>query len=321
MGKGQTISLSMNITKDNTDKSINLGFSDPYIFDTNFSGGADLYYVTFFIPDKYTTRKFGGDLRLGHPIGDYTNAYLTYKREKLKIQSVEINNPDDNDRFDIAQDIGNLSSLVWSVIRDKRNNRFETTGGSYQSVSLETAGVAGLGGDKAFVKAIANNRYYTRVFGDLVFRNSTEYGEAHGQEGRGVPPSERFYLGGPNNMKGYNFYTVGPSRQKLSSAGPNGEAPVQYVIPTGGNYELYSLFELEHPIVKDAGLKFVVFYDVGNVWAERPELGNLTLRSDVGFGFRWFSPIGPLRFEWGFPINKGPYDDNSVFQFFIGPPF
>jgi outer membrane protein insertion porin family len=315
LGRGQTVSLSMNITKANTDKSINLGFSDPYIFDTNFSGGADLYYVTFFIPDKYTTRKFGGDVRLGHPIGDYTNAYLTYKRERLSIESIEIDNPDAFDLDEIAQDTGNLSSLVWSLIRDRRNNRFETSGGSYQSVSLETAGVAGLGGDKSFIKLVANNRYYTRLVGDLVFRNSTEYGEAHGQNGRGVPPSERFYLGGPNNMKGFNFYTVGPARSKTTTLG------TPYLIPLGGNYEFYSLFEIEHPIVRDAGLKFVVFYDVGNVFADRPKLDQLTLKQDAGFGFRWFSPIGPLRFEWGFPINKGPNDDDSVFQFFIGPPF
>lgn len=315
LGKGQTISLSTNITKDKRDKSINLGFSDPYAFDTNFSAGFDIYYTTFYIPDKYTTRKFGGDIRLGHPLAEYTNAYLTYKRERLSIETIEIDNADAVDFYDIEQDVGQLSSLVWSVIRDRRNNRFETTGGSYQSFSLETAGVAGLGGDKSFIKAIANNRYYTRVVGDLVFRNSTEYGEGHGQNGKGLPPSERFYLGGPNNLKGYNFYSVGPTRSKTAVNG------TPYLIPLGGKSEFYSLFEIEHPIVKDAGLKFVVFYDVGNVFANRPDLSNLTLRQDMGFGFRWFSPIGPLRFEWGFPINKAATDDNSVFQFFIGPPF
>ncbi|MBC7386458.1 MAG: outer membrane protein assembly factor BamA [Cryobacterium sp.] len=315
MGKGQTISLSTNITKENNDKSVNIGFTDPYIFDTNWSGGADLYYTTFFIPEKYTTRKVGGDLRFGYPVAEYTNAYLTYKREKLRIETIDIPNPDALDYVDIAQDTGVLSSVVWSLIRDKRNNRFETSGGSYQSVSLETAGVAGLGGDKSFTKIIANNRYYNRLVGDLVFRNSTEYGEAHGQNGNVVPPSERFYLGGPNNMKGFNFYRVGPSRPHLDA----GNNLVQN--PLGGNYEFYSLFELEHPIVREAGLKFVVFYDVGNIFTKRPDLGNLELRQDVGFGFRWFSPIGPLRFEWGFPLNKKPGDDANVFQFFIGPPF
>lgn len=314
LGRGQTISLSTNITKDRRDKSVNLGFTDPYIFDTKWSAGFDLYYTTFSIPDKYTTRKFGGDVRLGYPVAEYTNAFITYKREKLSIESVEIVNADVQDNQDLADDIGLLSSFVWSVVRDRRNNRFETTGGSYQSLSLETAGVLGLDGDKSFVKAIANNRYYTRLVGDLVFRNSTEYGEVHGQNGKGVPPSERFYLGGPNNLKGYNFYSVGPSREKVISGG-------SYRIPSGGKSEFYSLFEVEHPIVREAGLKFVIFYDIGNVYAGRPDFTNLAVRQDAGFGFRWFSPIGPLRFEWGFPINKKPEDDNSVFQFFIGPPF
>lgn len=314
-GKGQTVSLSTNITKDRRDRSLNLGFTDPYVFDTNWSAGADLYYSTFYIPEKYTTRKVGGDLRLGYPIAEYTNAYITYKRERLRIESIEMERPDAFDYQEIDEDTGTLSSMVFGVVRDKRNNRFETSGGSYQSLSIEAAGVVGLGGDKSFTKIIANNRFYHRLIGDLVFRNSTEYGEAHGQNNRPVPPSERFYLGGPNNMKGYNFYTIGPSRQKLNDLNQ------VYRVPQGGNYEFYSLFELEHPIVRDAGLKFVLFYDVGNVFTSRPELTNLTLRQDAGFGFRWFSPIGPLRFEWGFPLNKRPEDDNSVFQFFIGPPF
>ena len=46
-----------------------------------------------------------------------------------------------------------------------------------------------------------------------------------------------------------------------------------------------------------------------------------SLKKDVGFGFRWFSPIGPLRFEWGFPINPVNNEGNVQFNFFIGPPF
>lgn len=312
LGRGQNLSLSTNITRDRRDKSINLGFTDPYAFDTNWTAGFDLYYVTFYIPDKYSTRKFGGDVRLGYPIAEYTNAYITYKRERMKIEEVEIENPGPEDLKDIADDDGELSSVVWSLVRDRRNNRFETTGGSYQSISFETAG---LGGDKKFLKWTLNNRFYTRIVGDLVFRNSIEYGQATGFGGEVVPPSERFYLGGPNNLKGYNFYTVGPQRSKTNSVGQT------YNIPVGGTHELFGLFELEHPLIRDAGLKVVAFYDVGNVYAGTEEFKKLALRQDVGFGFRWFSPIGPLRFEWGFPINKKPGDDNSVFTFFIGPPF
>jgi outer membrane protein insertion porin family len=81
---------------------------------------------------------------------------------------------------------------------------------------------------------------------------------------------------------------------------------------------------LEHPLVKEAGLKWAVFTDAGNVFTQYwGENGNYALRADWGFGLRWFSPIGPLRFEWGFPLNRRPdMDDPSVnFNFSIGSPF
>jgi outer membrane protein insertion porin family len=313
LGKGQNLSLSTNITRDRRDKSINLGFTDPYAFDSNWSVGGDIYYVTFVIPDKYTTRKFGANVRLGYPIAEFTNLFITYKRERMTIEEVAIIDLDAIDLKDIADDEGELSSIVWSVVRDKRNNRFETTGGNYQSASLETAGI---GGDKKFIKWTLNNRYYQRLVGDLVFRNSIEYGQANGYGGEAVPPSERFYLGGPNNLKGYQFYAVGPQRVKTATDGVT-----QFRIPEGGSYSMFGLFELEHPIIKEAGLKFVAFYDVGNVFADLPPMNEFSLRQDYGLGFRWFSPIGPLRFEWGFPVTKRAGDDNVVFQFFIGPPF
>ena len=308
MGRGQTLSLSAQIAADKTSKSFNLGFTDPYIFDTKWSAGFDLYYVNFPIPGKYATRKLGFDLRFGYPVFEYTNAYITYKHEGLQII-----NPDPSiDPADVRADSGVLSSVVWSVVRDKRNNRFETTDGNYQSASLETAGV---GGDKKFLKWIANNRFYKTLVGSLVFRNSVEYGQMEALDGVPLPPSEKFYLGGPNNLKGYQIFSVGPTKPIINSLG------VPVTEPLGGAVSMFGLFELEHPLIKEAGLKVVTFYDIGNTFAAFPTNQNFTLRSDAGFGIRWFSPIGPLRFEWGFPFQKKPGEDDSVFQFFIGPPF
>jgi outer membrane protein insertion porin family len=303
LGRGQTISLAAQYAADSVSRSFNLGFTDPYAFDTLWSAGADIYSVIFPVPNKYTTRKLGFDLRLGHPITEYVNGYITYKNEGLQVRDIVPGIPNEI----IQPDEGVLSSVVWSVVRDKRNNRFETTEGNYQSATLETAG---LGGDKDFLKWTLNNRYYVKVVGDLVFRNSTEIGHMTPLAGRELPPSEKFYLGGPNNMKGYDLFLLGPS------INVNGAR-----VPLGGVTEYFSLFELEHPLIREAGLKWVVFFDAGNV--VDPSLGysSLTLRTDAGLGIRWFSPIGPLRFEWGFPFNPQPGESNSVFNFFIGPPF
>jgi outer membrane protein insertion porin family len=87
-------------------------------------------------------------------------------------------------------------------------------------------------------------------------------------------------------------------------------------------------FELELPLMEKVGIRGVVFYDMGNAFApgtwSDPAV-SLGLYKSVGFGFRWFSPLGPLRFEWGIPLNRrkdpitGVYLDSAVdFQFTIG---
>lgn len=306
LGRGQNLSLAATYSVQSENQSLNLGFLEPYTFDTLWTTGFDLYYMKFPIPNRYITSKLGFDIRVGHPIAEYTNAYLTYKNEGLKDLNVAAGIPADQ----VAADTGVLSSLTLSVVRDKRNNRFETSAGNYQSFSIETAG---LGGDMAFVKWVANNRFYQRIVGDLVFRTSAEIGQITPLAGRPVPPSQKFFLGGPNNMKGWNMFSLGPQTFYNNAAQP-----------LGGTVEAFSLFEIEHPIVKEAGIKAVLFFDVGNSWAQMP-IGNpsepFILRADAGFGFRWFSPIGPLRFEWGFPLAQRSYETSPVFQFFIGPPF
>ncbi len=306
-GRGQSISLSANYSADRLTRSLNLGFTDPYAFDTLWSAGFDLFAINFPIPNRYLTRKLGFDVRAGHPLGDYTNFFVTYKNEGLQITRVQ------DPEIDTSTDQGVLSSVVFSVVRDLRNNRFETTAGNYQSASLETAGVIGLGGDKQFYKIGLNNRFYRRVAGDLVFRNSIELGGLIRAGDRDVPNAERYFLGGPNNLKGYDFFSVGPTRTTSSGAR----------VPVGGKYQMLGLFELEYPLVKEAGLKTVFFYDAGNSFLDLPGTSEepLVLRTDMGFGLRWFSPIGPLRFEWGFPLDRRAGERNTVFQFFIGPPF
>jgi outer membrane protein insertion porin family len=89
-------------------------------------------------------------------------------------------------------------------------------------------------------------------------------------------------------------------------------------IPYGGTQELYDQFEIEYPLVTEAGIKGVIFYDIGTA---DDAIVLSALRQDFGFGFRWFSPIGPLRFEWGFPIARQANEGFSNFEFSIGSPF
>lgn len=305
-GKGQTISFQAQYAADRETRTFNLGFTEPYFMDTRWSTGFDLYLISFPIPNRYRFRRLGFDVRGGYQFEDDLFFYLTYKNEGMNVREKVA------PFVDSSLDEGVLSSVTMRFVRDKRNNRFETSGGNYQETSLEFAGV---GGDKQFLKWIANNRIYFKLIGDFVFRNSTEVGAIFKTGSRDIPHAERFFLGGPNSMKGYQIYQLSPSLQ----FNPNNGVP----IPEGGRYQFYSLLEVEHPIIRDAGLKFVLFYDFGNAFSDFPIGSNsaFKLRQDYGFGIRWFSPIGPLRFEFGYPVDPQPWEENPVFNFFIGQPF
>jgi outer membrane protein insertion porin family len=333
-GRGQSLSLDGQFGNDQNSRSISLSFFEPYAWDSKWSAGADLFMSNSEIIYRYLIRRTGFNLKTGYPITDDIQAYFTYKFEFLQVltsydsvtTAAATGTPlapgAPNIVVDSSLDKGILSSAVFSVVRDKRNNRFETTGGNYQNASFE---FAGLGGVKNFGKVVLNNRYYNNFVEEFVFKNSTEAGVMIDTGGRGIPPSESFYLGGPWNLRGFEAYNVSPVISYGINA--NGNPTVQKI---GGSSEFYSLFEIEHPLIKDAGMKWVVFYDIGNAFAGVPGIDkgkSYALRQDYGFGIRWFSPLGPLRFEWSFPVNRqidpmtGSIEDGSQFIFFIGTPF
>ena len=108
---------------------------------------------------------------------------------------------------------------------------------------------------------------------------------------------------------------------------PNSASPDATIqsINVGGNKQLILNVELEFPIFEKAGIRGVVFYDAGNAYAsnerffeDKQDKLPLGLFHSVGFGFRWFSPIGPLRFEWGIPFKTLPGEQPIVFEFTIG---
>jgi outer membrane protein insertion porin family len=95
-----------------------------------------------------------------------------------------------------------------------------------------------------------------------------------------------------------------------------------------GNKQLLFNFELVFPILDRVGLRGVVFYDAGNFWtrsqdffASQPPAGPLNLVHSVGLGVRWFSPIGPVRLEWGLPLTRQPGDEPFLFQLSVGASF
>lgn len=300
LGKGQDLRFSTQISARESDRSFRLGFTDPYAWDTLWSVGGTLSYDKSSIGNDYVEFRRGFQLSLGHPVGDYTRLFFGYRLEGIQLLDSHSPYIDDHIQFES----GTISSVSVSLANDKRNDRMITTAGHYLAASEE---LAGIGGNRKFARTIGDARIYRKIWGDLTWRAKLEAGNMAPFTSAGIQASEKFRLGGPNNLRGYYSYSIGPSEFSTRDG--------QYHV-LGGVNELYTMWELEYPIANEIGLKAVVFYDAGDAFD-----GNykINMKQDWGWGIRWFSPLGPLRFEWGNPL--GGKGDGSQFNFMIGPPF
>ena len=305
-GLGQNINL--NLSYSNRQQIYNLGFTEPYLFDTKWTAGGDYYQTVSYFIRSFAYRKNGADVRVGHPIFEYTRLFITYRYEDNKVMNVI------NQGIDPRVENGSASSVQASIIRDKRNNIFEPSSGYYTNTSLE---YTGLGGTMRWMKAELEGRYYKPIIGDLVMRTRLNAQQLFKTTDREIPRVEKFSMGGARNMRGYSLEDIGPRRLARNTSTNRDE-----IFNFGGLFSLLGTLEFEHPLIKEAGLKWVLFYDAGNVFERRMgENDNYALRTDYGFGFRWFSPIGVLRFEFGFPVNPRKNEAGNQFNFDIGQLF
>lgn len=319
LGRGQRLGASVDLAKNQ--ELFKLNFTEPYTFDSEWSTGFDVYQSRRTLLE-YSELKRGAAVRVGHPLAPYLDGYIRYKLDETRL---DLEDGGDPDLFPVESANGTTSSVTFTLEYDRRNDRFEPSQGIYSSLSLEYAGV---GGTKNYTKGLGTFRYYKELFWDVVWRNNFNYGFiSSNKTGEDVPFNELFLLGGANSLRGYDWFTVG--RRKFSArayseaqqGGKSGaEAYNAALKPFGGTQQLYYNLEFQFPLIGEAGIKGVVFYDIGNA---DDQLVIDELRQNYGFGFRWFSPIGPLRFEWGFPIQrKDEFDEDPVnFQFAIGSPF
>lgn len=326
LGKGQNIGVSINLGGDGS--YFNLSFTEPYFNDTLWSTGFDLYKSTNTGRLDYNEDHQGADVRLGHPIAENLRAFFKLKYDQAKL-STTCCNPDgsnitDPELFPLDTATGDTTSVSGILEYDSRNDRFSPSKGVYASLSYEYAGFSEL----KYYRASGTFRYFKNLFWDVVFRNSFQLAQIGGIDGRPVPFNELYLLGGPYSLRGYRSYRVGKMKHsskveaQVRTDNPGLTAQQAYDQSFrfyGGTQEAMYQGELQFPLIKEAGIMGVGFYDIGSA---DDSISNATLYSDVGFGIRWFSPIGPLRFEWGFPLNRDSfYQDPTVFEFSIGTPF
>jgi outer membrane protein insertion porin family len=280
----------------------NLSFTEPSLFDSRFSGGADLYNTNR-IYDSYTVARTGGGLRFGVPVSGQTRVFLSYKYETITLSNVQ-----PTASFIILNSVGSstTSSVTVQIRRDLRDNYADPTQGSDNSAWIEYAGGM-LGGTNDFTRYGGSSAWWVTPFWSSTFTARGRIGFVQGREDHNIPLFERYREGGIYSIRGFKTWTVGP-------LAPNGEV-------IGGDKEMLFNFEWIFPLIQQLKIKGLVFFDAGNAWDVGQPFLDGGLRTSVGFGFRWLSPMGPLRLEWGYNLQPKANESQSSWDFAVGTTF
>ncbi len=301
-GDGQKLRMRAQVGTKRQDYIIS--WTEPWLFDRPISFGIDLYRRdSRFLSDVYDERRTGGDVRLGKKLMEFVRADLTYKLERDEIRNVA-----DTASDLIKQEAGtfDVSSLELGIARDTRDSLINPRRGMRNAVSAELAG-GPLGFDRDFTKYVTKHGIFFHLPLDLVLMFSGQAGlvDNFGDSDR-VPLFERFFLGGANTIRGFKFRDVGPKDA-------TGE-------PIGGQSMIAGTAELTFPIIEKVRGAF--FYDTGNAFEDYGEFDLGDLRVGAGIGIRLELPIGPIRLDYGWPIDRDEFQSSSGrFDFNIGYSF
>lgn len=290
-----------------------LGLTDPYFMDTKWTLGGDLYRSERDY-DDYIRRLNGADIKAGYPLSDTVGTFLMYKYETKDIYEpsatyLNYNLTYGNDSYPIGTTT--TSSVYSSITHNNTDYRMDPSTGLINSFSVE---YAGLGGDNKYARVITDHTYFHPLYKRLIASTKLTMGYI-GEVGQPVPIDEKFYLGGIYSLRGYQSRSVSPTNPAAPAAGST-------FIYLGGNKEVFGNVELTFPLLPEAGLKGVLFFDYGNSFSDKKAVFDTMLMS-YGYGIRWASPIGPLRLEYGIPINPREVIDSTSgrLEFSIGSMF
>lgn len=309
LGRGQHVALQANVGGTNTRYSFK--FTEPHLNDSKLLFGFDIYSWKHDY-DDYTKSSTGGSLRFGYPIWWNWRSFWSVGRDNSQLSDL---NAITSEVIRTSQAIELTHFFTLGFAKDTRNRNFNPSTGYRHMMSVKKAG-GFMGGDAEYTKFEASTSWYFPVWKDLVFHYKLAGGVVQEDKEDALPVFERFYLGGLSTVRGFENGDISLIDN------PSGD---RY----GGTKMTYQNVEFLFPLFKDAGLSGVVFFDAGNVWGgldQADDTGYDDFKWDevsmgAGFGFRWLSPMGPLRLEWGKNLDPENDEANSVWDFSMGGTF
>jgi outer membrane protein insertion porin family len=318
-GKNRSASLftsvSRSVVYDLTEYRAVATFREPRLFDS----GADAFINGTFEQQHRSTfdfarrsvsanveRRFSGPFRLTG----------TYQLQRTRVFNSKVSD-DDLPLIDRTFPQFRLSSFSGSVIRDTRDDALDTHDGAYASANAQLAAHA-IGSEVGFVKSFLTAQLFRTVphLGRVVFAGSARVGMARGLENQGqLPASERFFAGGDTTVRGFALDQLGVRHTPSEP----GDTVDENGFAIGGNGVTIFNAELRVPVTGALGV--VGFLDTGNVFARISDIDPAELRSAVGGGVRYKSPVGPLRFDVGVKIRRQPGESRAAWFISFGQAF
>lgn len=307
---GSGINVGIKLEHSERTQNYSFNISNPRLNDSDFSGNFSIYKSIYEYND-YTVHTDGITLGAGHRFTRFISGYLGYNYAAVSYEDIDpeyfVLNPQLVRYFESY----NKSSVTVSANFDNTDDYYLPRSGWAISQSFEKSGI---GGDANFFKSRSTLNKYNGLepyLGfDAIFRFKGRFYAA--ADTGFLPQAEGFYMGGLGSVRGYESYSL------------------PYIIDKDGNAVRVSAtqtassnIEMSFPLVPKAKMRFSVFYDLGWIKTDRPELGNVPemFRMGYGAGLEWFSPVGPLQLVFANPVNADSNDNISHFEFTIGQRF
>ncbi len=245
----------------------------------------------------------GGSLTLGRNLSEYVAGNISLFGELIRIVDPSVDAPPL-----ILQQTGRQSStgIRTNIIRDTRDYFLDPRTGWRHSLGLDFATKV-LGGTNYFYKIRVDSLKYTPLFFDIRHMIRGRFGFLEGLGGNPIPVPERFFVGGINTLRGFQFGRAGPV---TVSNTPNGSSR-QFIINN----------DLIFPISREAKVNGVLFFDYGTGYDSNDQFDFFDLRKTAGIEGRWISPFGPLRAAWGVNLDPRTGERRTVFEFSVGNVF
>jgi outer membrane protein insertion porin family len=317
---GTGTSIGLNFALGQINQNLTLSQFDPYFTDDGISRFTDLYYRSakplFYVGDPdYQIKTIGSNIKFGVPYTEVDRIFFGTGIEVFSIYATT-NTPIPYQNYvrDYGGTVpGNLQTfnvpITASWARDGRDSALIPSKGSLQQLSAEVGTPIG---DLTFYRLFGQyQKYHSFAKGNILsFNGEIGYGETYGN--KPFPITKNYFVGGIGSVRGY----------APGSLGPNFFNPATGRFqPTGGQSKIVTNVEYTFPVPgsgADKTLRVFTFLDGGNAFGENI---NLVLRYSYGLGISWISPLGPLKFSYGLPVNAQPTDNIQRLQFQVGTAF